>query len=167
MKTIPVPEPQLAALREGADSVVVYLEDERLQGYEKHTGNPLAQAVLEDLAPHSKGDVLWVQCDSWVCERCKVVRWEEAEVLCWECNGPEAETRDAEMVFLPADQMPEQAARVFVRVEDVGVETKLHTWVETEAAPYPDEEGNPVPVPVPMEQEQYLWALTLAPTEKP
>ena len=165
MKPIEIPKPQLAALLRG-EPVTVYLEGDKNLSRATYveivegraycyisSGTDLQRWLLGiSSPPHSKGDVLWVQRDSWVCERCKVVRWEEAEVLCWECNGPEAETRDAEMVFVPADQMPEQAARAWVRVEDVRVETE---------AGMPYAEGRA------FGPDKHAWALTLAPTEKP
>ena len=169
MKTIEIPPEQLAALREGADSVVVYLEDERLQGEtevcreELRTGCPAwfilkkpPQMDVRLLPPHSKGDVLACGESSQIWDYRSVAYCADGK---WWPEVARSEDAIAALYdrfvdydsVIPADQMPPEAARSWVRVEDVDITGDI-----CEAPPrYPGHEPPMV--------DYTRWALTLSP----
>lgn len=164
-------------------TVVEYVEDELL-GDVAHAayldgkrGHWWEDPIIDYRPPHSKGDVLWCREECWICERCKVISWTEEEILCRRCNGPH-QKKLAEMVYAPANQMPEAACRLRVRVEDVEV-VRIED-LNIEGMGFPSFNGcvyemheaavefiNKALGTADWELEDLLWKLTLAPVEKP
>ena len=171
----PTPD-QLAKLLAG-ESVTVFLEDERLNKGKfdaMHEGKAMVCLGMHEyldpetgmrqpgpfewnevVPPHSKGDVLWCQEATGLLNLDFVYMIDGSAVRrglrqLWDSFNMLVVGEDV----IPAEHMPKEAARLWVRVEDVGVERRFKEAVDPET-----EER--------LAKASWTWALALTPVEKP